>query len=568
MAGPPLQDPSTPAAVKSTGNPVTTAAFNPPANSVIFAICLADELNTFVITDNLAVHLTWASIGVSVNQSASGSIMVFRAVCAAGATGMTITSTRTGSFTAHGLIPVVFTKAEMGAFSGAKAAAITAAVNITTTGPDSQVYAGHVEESGTADTAATGCTFFNASTNFGGINGGGLQRTASVGVAGTTVSIGVAAGSGPSIVAFEVKAAPDSAPGFTPIGPGLAPFARETPWLGTENVAAAANVVSATAALTAVSSVSDTALVGMAASAALTATSGLSSTAGLTEQAAATLTAVSGVSANGVDTGFVSATLTATSSLSASAQLTEQAAATLGATSSVGANAALQFASATLTAVSSLAAAATEIELAGATLTATSSVVADGTRIGFGTATLTGISSVLATGKLGELGTATLAATSSVSADGRTTDFVAATLGATSSLMAVSGAVPGIATLSAVSSVSAAGVRVTGVQATIDATSSLAAGALHQAVATAVLAAVSNLLADGRAIGQSAALLQATSALLASGTVIGSRTDWERGEPVVVRAFVIGSPGQPVVFVVGAAKRTAAFVVGAPIVVR
>lgn len=547
MSGPPLQDASTPAAVKGTTDPCTTAAFNPPPNSVIFAICLADELNTFVVTDNLANHLTWTSVGVSINQSGQGSIMVFRAVCAAGATGMTITSDKTGSFTAHALIPVVFTNAEMGPYTGAKIAGLTATVNVTTTGPDSQVYAGHIEEGGGADAAATGCTFWVAETTFGGIGGGALKRTASVATP-STVAIGVTGATTPAIVAFEVKAAPESAPPFRLVGPGLNPYAHAAPWLGSDtSTAATANV---------------------AASATLTATSGLGATAGLGELAAATLAATSSVSASGVDTGFVSATLTATSSLSATAQLTEQAATTLGATSSVGANAALQFANATLTAVSSLSATASETELAGATLTATSSLAAGGTRIGFATATLTATSSVSATEKLSEIATATLAATSNVSADGRTTDFVAATLSATSSLLAVSGAVPGIATLSAVSSVSAAGVRVTGVQTTITATSALSADALHRAVAVATLVAVSSLVADGRAIGQGAALLQATSALLASGTVVGSRTDWERGDPVVVRAFVVGAPGQPVAFVVGVAKRTAAFVVGTPVVVR
>lgn len=255
MSAPPLQDASTPAPVKGVGNPNVTASFSPPPGSVIFAICEADESNTFAVTDNLTPHLTWTSIGVSTNQAGQGSIMVFRAPCPNGASNMTITSTRTGSFTAHGLIPVVFTGAEMGAFTGAKITGFTATVNITTTGPDSQVYAGHIEEGGGADTAATGCTFWVAETSFGGIGGGGLKRTVSVPVTGTTVAIGVTGSTTPAIVAFEVKSAPDPAPALRLVGPGLSPFSLAQPWMGTgsdvvSTAATGAIAIQSTAAMT------------------------------------------------------------------------------------------------------------------------------------------------------------------------------------------------------------------------------------------------------------------------------------------------------------------------------
>lgn len=194
-------DASTPSMVKGTTTPATTAAFSPPAGSLLFAICEADELNTFSVSGG---GLTWTSIGVSTNQSGEGSIQVYWAYTATALTGITISSARTGSFTANALKVLVFTGAET-SFTGAKAAAFATTVNVTTTANNSWVWAGHIEENGGADTAATGCTFNDAETTFGGIGGGVLKRTATTPASGTVVTIGVTSATIPAIVAFEVK---------------------------------------------------------------------------------------------------------------------------------------------------------------------------------------------------------------------------------------------------------------------------------------------------------------------------------------------------------------------------
>jgi len=196
-------DASTPSMVKGTTTPATTAAFSPPAGSLLFAICEADELNTFSIS-NTGTALTWTSIGASTNQSGEGSIQIYWAYAAAAPGSITVSSARTGSFTANALKVLVFTGAET-SFTGAKAAAFATTVNVTTTGNNSWVWAGHIEENGGADTAATGCSFNDAETSFGGIGGGVLKRTATTPASGTVVTIGVTSATIPAIVAFEVK---------------------------------------------------------------------------------------------------------------------------------------------------------------------------------------------------------------------------------------------------------------------------------------------------------------------------------------------------------------------------
>ncbi|WP_086847063.1 hypothetical protein [Amycolatopsis kentuckyensis] len=202
-------DASTPAMVKGTTTPATTASFSPPAGALLFALCEADELNTFSIS-NTGTALTWTSVGVSINQSGQGSIQVYWAYNASAQSNITVSSARAGSFTANALKVLVFTGAET-SFTGAKATALAATVNITTTGPNSWVWAAHIEENGGADTAATGCSFNDAETTFGGIGGGVLKRTATTPAAGTVVTIGVTSATIPAILAFEVKEAAGAA---------------------------------------------------------------------------------------------------------------------------------------------------------------------------------------------------------------------------------------------------------------------------------------------------------------------------------------------------------------------
>ena len=217
---PVLLDASTPAFVTGTANPATTASFTPPASAAIFAICMADESNTFSVS-NTGTALTWASIGTPINQAGEGSIAVFRAYTGNTSPGaITVSGTRTGSFVANALQVLVFTGAEA-TYTGAYAKALTATVNIVTTAANSWIWAGHVEENGTADTAASGCAFQSGPTSFGGIDGGVLKRTATTPTSGTSVTIGVTGATTPDVVAFEVKeAASTGNTAFAGIWPG------------------------------------------------------------------------------------------------------------------------------------------------------------------------------------------------------------------------------------------------------------------------------------------------------------------------------------------------------------
>lgn len=194
-------DASTPAFVTGTSNPATTASFTPPDGSLLFAICEADESNTFSVSGG---SLTWTSVGVNINQAGQGSLAAFWAYADTSPGSMTVASTRTGSFTAHAIKVLVFTGAET-AFTGAKLTGLTATVNLTTTADNSWVWAGHIEEGGGADPAATGCTFNDAEVSFGGIGGGILKRTANTPTSGTVVNIGVSSSTLPAILAIEVK---------------------------------------------------------------------------------------------------------------------------------------------------------------------------------------------------------------------------------------------------------------------------------------------------------------------------------------------------------------------------
>jgi hypothetical protein len=259
-------DASTPAMVKGTTNPATTATFSPPAQSLLFALCEADETNTFAVS-NTGTALSWQSIGVSINQSGQGSIQVFWAWNANAQSNITVSSTRTGSFVANGLKVLVFTGAES-TFTGAKIAGLTATVNVTTTANNSWVWAAHIEEGGGADTAASGCTFNDAETSFGGIGGGVLKRTATTPTAGTVVTIGVTAATTPAIVAFEVKESAAVAEGYSTTGwhPGRGPTqARfyKTP-RSTDAIAAAPTALTDAAGQAILGSPTDTIAIGVA----------------------------------------------------------------------------------------------------------------------------------------------------------------------------------------------------------------------------------------------------------------------------------------------------------------
>lgn len=198
-----LLDASTPLRVAGTSNPATTAAFSPPASSLLFALCSGDSSTTFAVAGG---GLAWQPIGFF-NNGSTCAVGAFWAWNAYARSGITVASTKTGSFTANQLKVLVFTGAEPifgGAFGGA--AALTK--SLTTTRERSWVWAIAGSEAGsTGQTGASGCTINDTFTAFGGVSGGTVKTTATTPAVGTAVTIGVAGSTTPSIFAFEVREA-------------------------------------------------------------------------------------------------------------------------------------------------------------------------------------------------------------------------------------------------------------------------------------------------------------------------------------------------------------------------
>jgi hypothetical protein len=196
-------DASSPARIAGTTNPATTAAFSPPANALLFAICEGDTSNTFSVSGG---GLTWGTV-ITRNAGGGndGSAGVFWAYNTNAQSNITVSSTKTGSFTANALRVLVFTGAET-TFGGATNSAQANTTTVTTTRANSWVWAGIIDEQGTTTaTAATGCTLHDALTAFGGIAGGTVKTTATTAASGTAVTIGTSGATLPTVIAFEVR---------------------------------------------------------------------------------------------------------------------------------------------------------------------------------------------------------------------------------------------------------------------------------------------------------------------------------------------------------------------------
>jgi hypothetical protein len=195
---------SSPARIAGTANPTTTATFSPPASSVIYAICQADSSNTFVVSGG---GLTWTPVvSRNVGGGNDAATAVFMASNPNAQTNITVSSTKTGSFTAHSLRVLVFTGAET-TFGGATASGTTQTLSVTTTRANSWVWSSYADESGAVTpVAATGCTLQDAGVAAGGITCGcTVKRTAIAGAAGSVEVVGVTSGSIATHVAFEVR---------------------------------------------------------------------------------------------------------------------------------------------------------------------------------------------------------------------------------------------------------------------------------------------------------------------------------------------------------------------------
>jgi len=346
-------DSSTPAFVTGTANPATTAAFSPPAGSLLVAFCLADESNTFAISGG---GLTWTKID-QLSVAGLNSLTTWWAYSATAPGSITVSSTKTGSFTANALKVCVFTGAES-AFTGAHGSAQSNTITLTATQTGSWGWAVVGDQVGsTTDAAGTGCTWNDAEAAFGGVSGGVLRRTSADGVSGsgTTLTAG-AAPTSMSIAAVEVRAASTvvSPPPFRPTPPGLNPFSHPSPWRGTGTSLAVTQAAAAT--LAGLGSLTADGTLTQFAAATLAGAGTLTSGAVDTTFGAASLTGTGGLTAGAAVTTAGSATLAGSGTLTSSAALLTAAAATLAATGSLSASGAiLRGAAATLAGVGTLA---------------------------------------------------------------------------------------------------------------------------------------------------------------------------------------------------------------------
>lgn len=209
-------DSSTPAFVTGTSNPATTASFTPPSGSLLIAFAMADESNTFAISGG---SLSWTALD-TVGVAARNSLGSWWAIGAGSS--MTVSVTKTGSFTANALKVLVFTGTES-SFTGAHNVAQSNTITLTGTQTGSWMWAAIGDNLGaTTDAAGTGCSYNDAEVAFGGVSGGILKRTSQDGVngSGTTLSAG-SASADMSIIAVEIKA-----PG-TSFLPADAPILRQ-----------------------------------------------------------------------------------------------------------------------------------------------------------------------------------------------------------------------------------------------------------------------------------------------------------------------------------------------------
>ena len=196
-------DASTPAFVKGTSNPATTASFSPPGNAMLVAFTIADELNTFTVSGG---GLSWSQVDFT-NPSGFNSASVWVAFTATAPGAITVSSTRSGSFTANALKVVVFTGAES-TFTGAHNKVTNAAtLSLTATVTGSWMWCAFGNQGGgTTDTAATGCTYNDAESAFGGVSGGIIRRTTADSVSGAGTAVGIATHNfSETLVAVEIK---------------------------------------------------------------------------------------------------------------------------------------------------------------------------------------------------------------------------------------------------------------------------------------------------------------------------------------------------------------------------
>ena len=179
---------------------------------MLIAFTEADEANSFSVSGgslswNLIDQLTTAS------GSAVNSLSTWWAYTASALSGITISCTKSGSFTANGLKVCVFTGTES-SFSGAHGTASSNTITKAMTQTGSWGWAAIGDNLGaTTDAAGTGCVYNDAETAFGGVSGGILKRSAMDGVNGgnLTMSAGTAS-SNMSIAFVEIKAPSTSIP--------------------------------------------------------------------------------------------------------------------------------------------------------------------------------------------------------------------------------------------------------------------------------------------------------------------------------------------------------------------
>lgn len=220
----PTRDASSPARVNNTATTDnetgTTASFNPPADSWLYAtMCIdtgAPSTPTFSNPTNTGTALTWSLVDSLANAN-GGAVAVWRAYNANAQTGITVTTgvsntSHVGTNNPAGSTYVdVWTgchTTQTGAAT-AKNTTTTQTINptVTTTAAGSRVVAGYIDwnQNGTVTSSDT----IDAFNNIGIASGARLYKASDSGAAGSVAINVVAAGGSPisTYILYEIKAA-------------------------------------------------------------------------------------------------------------------------------------------------------------------------------------------------------------------------------------------------------------------------------------------------------------------------------------------------------------------------
>lgn len=218
---PPVVDASTPArtTITTAALTITSAAFNPPALSVVVVIASFDGgvgINQTISISNNGAATTWVPIGQRNDADAGGQpgcVAAFLTVLTAARTGMTVTVTASTS-NEGSMRPYVLTSADIATPLGAVAEGSSTANTLTTTSlvslrADSLGFISHVDSvTATAAPTSADSTFSGYFVTGSHSGGAGYRNLGAQGSSNAfTVDASGTAAAAHNWVAFEIEAA-------------------------------------------------------------------------------------------------------------------------------------------------------------------------------------------------------------------------------------------------------------------------------------------------------------------------------------------------------------------------